>query len=340
MKNTLKTLTLAVLLIALCVSPSLAQSIGAPTSTTTAAAINPGTDNTIVTVASTTGMTASTNSVQTFILINRELMRVRTVQSSTVLIVARAIDGPAVGHASGARVTYGPGGGTWSTGTSGVASGSNAVFLTSGVKPTGSCTRANNQYLPLISVSNPSATYDCDGGVWVQGNLPNDPTNPITLVGQCTVPIGSVAYGSMGTDTTTSATAELTASIFVPMTFWSTGATNLNGSAVNTGSKKVFVLRDNSGIAIANTALAGTAATGNDAFQAIAWTAPRLVVGPARYFVAIQDDTADVAGVRTIAAATFNNVVTVSNTSVFGTVPLETMPSTFTADVGPIMCLY
>ena len=331
--KTLTTLILAAVMIVAAV-PSFAQTL--PTSTTLSAALASGTNSTLVTLTSLTGISASTNSVQTFIMVDREIMRVRTLPASgTTITVVRAINGPAVGHASGARVTYGPGGGTWNT-----AGSSNGVFLTSGFRPSGTCTRAQNQFLPLYAVDEPPRAYDCNGGVWVGGNLPDMPPNAITLVGPCTVPIGSVAYGSFGTSITASTTVEYTASIFVPYSFVSTGFTNLNGSAVDTASKKVFVLRDAAGAVLANTLLAGTLATGNDAFQAIAWTAPRLIVGPARYFVGLQDDTADANGIRTIAASTFNGVVAVGNASVFGTVPVETMPSTFTADVGPIGCLY
>lgn len=348
----------ALLVVALAIGLApLSYAQSSPTRTTLSAAMTaPGSGTTnssasTMTVASATGITASTGSLQQFCLVDFELMQVRAV-SGTTITVARGRQGIGAAHISGATVICGyTATFNGATGTISTTVGSPAVgaSVTGGtfvsVLPTGSCTRASNGILPVFYVPSQAnllgATVDCLGGKWMAGNLPDQPTNALVVTGPCSVPVGSVAYGSFGTSTTTSTTGEFTISVFVPNTIFATGITNLNGSAVDGASKKIFILRDEKGNLIANTATAGTTATGNDAFQAIAFTATRLLMGPATYFIGLQDDTADVNGVRTVAASTFKNVAASSITSVFGTVAAAvTVPTTFTADTGPVACIY
>lgn len=332
MKNTWKTLIFTLMAVLAFVSSANAQT--APTRTTLSAAMAAGARQMVVTSA--TGFTASSGAQQYFVLVENDLRQVLTVSSTTIGL------GPsksaAVGHVSGATVVFGlPG--NWTTGTAGTGAGSTGLFVPS--VATGACSRANQQYLPLFvpNLLNNMGTLDCLGGNWTLGTLPDAP-GQLALIKNCTVPIGSVAYGSFGTSTTASTTGELTGSFYVPYTMWATGITQLNGSAVDGASKKIVILHDESGNLLANSATAGTTATGNDAFQAIAFTAAQFVVGPAYYFMGVQDDTADVNGIRTVAASTFNGLVASSVTSVFGTVGAITVPTTFTADTAPIGCLY
>jgi hypothetical protein len=352
----MKTLLLTVALALVIAPPSFGQSQPVRT-TLSAAMVSPNNcqgATCVLTVSSATGIVASSASVgQVDCLVDQELMRLRSI-SSTTLTIQRNIQGFGSAHASGATIicgvvgTFNPATGTISSqvGSPAVGAGvTGATFV--GSLPTGSCTRSNNVILPVFFVTagpvGAGGSYgysiDCDGGKWVAGTLPDSPGQPY-LIGACTVPIGSVAYGSFGTSITASTTSEYTASIFVPYTMWVTGITQLNGSAVDTGSKKIVILKDSGGNLMSNSAVAGTAATGNDAFQAIAFTAARFVVGPAYYVVALQDDTADANGLRMVAASTFNNLVAGVTTSVFGTVAATTVPTTFTADQGPIACLY
>lgn len=334
----MKTLKLFfIVALAICLMPSLLEAQTAPTRTTLSAAMAAGARQMVVTSAS--GFTASSGSQQYFVLIENDLRQVLSVSSTTIGLGPSR--GASVGHVSGSTVIFGTPG-NWLTGTAGATAGSTGVFPPS--LPTGSCSRGNQQYLPMFvpasSTGTVGGTIDCLGGEWVVGTLPDAGGLQPALLKYCTVPIGSVAYGSFGTSTTTSATVEYTANIFVPRTMYVTGFTNLNGSAVDTNSKKIFILKDTAGKILANTATAGTAATGNDAFQAIAFTSAVYAVGPAWHFVGLQDDTADTNGIRTIAASTFNGVLASGPTSVFGTIAELAIPTTFTADVGPIGCLY
>lgn len=336
MKNTLfKTLILAFAVMLFVTGFGLdAFAQTAPTRTTLSTAMPAGARSMVV--ASATGFTASTNTAQYFVLIENDYRQVLTVSGTAIGLGPSKAAG--VGHVSGATVIFGITG-NWLTGTTGSASGSTGVFPPS--VATGSCARANQQYLPMFvpNLLNNLGTLDCLGGNWTLGTLPDSP-GQLALIKACTVPIGSVAYGSFGTSTTASTTGQLMANLFVPYTMWATGITQLNGSAVDGASKKIVILYDELGNLLANSATAGTTATGNDAFQAIPFTAAQFIVGPANYFIGLQDDTADVNGLRTVAVSTFNNVLGSSITSVFGTVAAVTPPTTFTQDTAPIACAY
>ena len=83
------------------------MAINTLTQTTLAAAINDSQNN--IVVASTTGITVTNNTTATLIYVDRELMTVLAVNSTTgELTVARGSNGtPASGHASGAMVLAG-----------------------------------------------------------------------------------------------------------------------------------------------------------------------------------------------------------------------------------------
>lgn len=288
-----------------------------------------------LTVASATGFVASTGTLDYGMFVDHEFMRITAVSGTTITVQRGQARTNATAHKSGAYVFVGQYG---SQPTSGSAVG--GPFIQSPMQ--GACTATAYAYSPYIQVNagalGGQALYNCINGVWTPQTLPGDVVQP-ALMKFCTVPIGSVAYGSFGTSTTASTTGQFTASVFVPQSFIATGITALNGSAVD-GSLKIHILNNMSGALIGSSAVAGTAGSGNDAFQAMAFTTPILVSGPATYFIGIQDNAADVNGIRTIAASTFNNVIAASLTSVFGTVGAITPPTTFTADTGPVACLY
>lgn len=334
MKN-LKVFLIAVLLVLSLSSQSYAQT--AVTRTTLSSAVSAGAAVNQVIVASATGISASTASTQNYILVDKELMLVAAV-SSTTLTVRRAQSGSAaVGHISGAQVVYGPGGG-FSPNTGNVY----GVFMGgSQMLPTGSCTRTSQPYLPVFAITGNitnSATFDCLGGKWVSGTLPDSPdATPITLA--CNVPIGSVAYGSFGTNTT-DAIQEWLTSIWVPKTAWVTGIKVLCGATCTTDNI-LGILRDSTGNKIANAATAGVLLATADSFQTQAFTAAQFVVGPAKYYIGVQGNGTTAGSLRTLAASTFNDVAAGSVTATFGTVAASvTVPTTFTATKGPVSCLY
>jgi len=153
------------------------------------------------------------------------------------------------------------------------------------------------------------------------------------------IPIGSVAYGSLGTNTTLVAGTTYWAEVFIPRNVTLTGVGVLNGATVGTDEWIVALYDSDGGAVVANSALAGTTSSGANAFQEIAFTSTYAAVGPARYWVALQSNgTTDT--LRTIAASTYVDVLTKSATGTFGTLPSLTVPTTFTANVGPIGYVY
>lgn len=150
---------------------------------------------------------------------------------------------------------------------------------------------------------------------------------------QTNIPIGSVALGSLGTDTTPVSGTIYFAQFDLPaMTV--TNIACLNGSAAAT-DKLIYGLYNSSGTLVANTALAGATASGTNAFQSIALTAT-YAAASGQYFVGYQTN-GTTTRLRTIATATYLQNATTSQTGTFGTMAaIGTVPTTVTADVGPI----
>ncbi len=148
------------------------------------------------------------------------------------------------------------------------------------------------------------------------------------------IPIGSVAYGSLGTDTTPTAGTIYRSSIRIPTDVTLTSIACLNGSAAATDTL-IYALYDSSGNLVANTSLSGTTATGTNAFQAIN-LASSYLARAGLYYVAYQA-SGTTTRIRTVAASTFLGLATSSTAGVTGTIPSTfTVPTTFTANVGPI----
>lgn len=132
------------------------------------------------------------------------------------------------------------------------------------------------------------------------------------------------------------------AEIFVPCNVSTTGAAVFNGTAVAGNCKyALFSVAANgtSGTRVAVTT--STATAGTTAYQTVAWTGgPIAITGPATYFIGtIYDDTThDLRGhvLGKFATGTVGSL-TYATDSTFATL---TVPTTFTADLGPIASLY
>jgi len=168
------------------------------------------------------------------------------------------------------------------------------------------------------------------------------PDSGMSLTGRnrfSTVPIGFVAYSSMGTDKSLVAGTIYVCDIFVPRNLTLTGISILNGATVGTDKWIVALYPTAGGAAVANSALAGTSSAGANVFQPIAFTSTYAAIGPARYWIALQSNgTADT--IRTVAGSTFIDVLSTAVAGSFGTLPSLTPPTTFTADWGPIAYVY
>jgi hypothetical protein len=152
-----------------------------------------------------------------------------------------------------------------------------------------------------------------------------------------TEPIGSVAYASVGNSTTYGASGTIYVSeIVVTYDMTTTNCNFLAGATIGTNTV-ICVLFNSAGTPIANTLLTGTATAGANTFQTIAWTATKALQ-TGRYFIGVMaNGTTD--NLKTTAASTFIGKLTTSATGTFGTVPTLTVPTTFTANVGPVAYL-
>jgi hypothetical protein len=141
---------------------------------------------------------------------------------------------------------------------------------------------------------------------------------------------------SDGNDTTPSVTETYICEVIIPANMTITGIAFFNGSAVGT-DKLVGILFNSAGVVVANTALAGTTATGTDAFQLIPLTATYAAKGPATYYIGLQVNgttyrfNSHILGVFGASKKTGET---------FGTPTTITAPTTFTTALGPIASLY
>lgn len=147
------------------------------------------------------------------------------------------------------------------------------------------------------------------------------------------IPIGSVAYGSLGTNTTPVAGTIYWTNINIPTTFSVGHIACMNGGTAAT-DKLLYGLYNSSGTLVANTATAGTVASGTDAFQSLATTAT-YSAAPGHYWIGWQTN-GTTTRFRTVATATYITVLSASATGAFGTLTALTVPTSFTADKAPI----
>jgi hypothetical protein len=161
------------------------------------------------------------------------------------------------------------------------------------------------------------------------------------------ISIGSVAYGSLGTNTTDVAGQLWVTDIFVPYNRTVTKIGVLQGGTATTDNILV-ALYDSRGNLVANSAVAGAVLSGANTFQefslvlnaAGATISSVLLYGPQQYFIAVQGNGTTAGAIRTVAASTFIEIVSTTVSGTFGTVPTSiTTPTTFTANNAPIVYL-
>lgn len=174
MKTLLTRLLIAVALVAAAFSPASAQTALNFTSFSSAVT-DPAAR--AVTLASTTGVSAPTTSAVSYVFAAGELMQVTSVNSTTGLVgVIRGVGGTrAVTHASGEFVYVAP---------------ANSTIT---YDPAGSCTAANQTYLPVINVRNGNV-WNCINSSWQGANL-----TPMAEV-RPRVSIAGTAYTILPTD--------------------------------------------------------------------------------------------------------------------------------------------
>lgn len=172
-------------------------------------------------------------------------------------------------------------------------------------------------------------TLTATGGIAAAGGFSTSPRNMHT---------GGIpaTQTTDGNDTMPVITETYIAELWVAANVSATGVAVFNGSAVGT-DKLVLAIFDSTGAVVANTATAGTTATGTDAYQKINLTAPVTLKGPATYYVGLQVNGT---------TYRFNSHIlggfgaSKKTGETFGTLTAVTPPTTFTTALGPMASLY
>lgn len=305
----------------------------------------------IVTVASATGINApapntsftggllATSDAQSYLYVDRELMQVKAVSGTTITVIRGVASTGAASHASGALVFVipGPAFGIWS--------GGGDINQPTSV-PEGSCTRANEVYLPRIQFGS-GIISDCDGGQWVNSDTLQ--TTRTWVHGSTSGANGFRYPDPGGTALTALETAGTAAAastemycteIDIPISLYVKGIGVLNGTTVGT-NKHFATLYDAGGNLLGNSATAGTTTAGASTYQKLNLVTPYFLPGPARYFACdALNGTTDT--IRHAVTGTNDNVLGGTITGqVFGTAPATiTPPSSFTTAKVPYFMLY
>jgi hypothetical protein len=142
-----------------------------------------------------------------------------------------------------------------------------------------------------------------------------------------------------GTSTTPSITTVYLSQVYIPAKCTLTGVAVNSGATIGT-DKYIVALFDQDGVALANSALAGVTTASADGFQSIPFTAILDVNGPAVYWIGLYvGGTTD--RFRSIPAlGAYAGLAGSATGQTFGTIANVTLPTTFTADKGPVAFVY
>lgn len=301
------------------------------TNTTLSAAVSDGFAKTVV-VASATGINAPSSSdytKPTYLFVDRELMEVQAVNSTTITVTRGVSSTFAAAHASGALVFVVP----------------EYLSYNMAAIPQGSCTRSSEPVLPRISFV-AGIVSDCLGGQWIQGDALQ--TQRITINGSTSgangfryPDPGGTALTSLETSGTAAAanTEIYCTEIDLPYSMLISGLAPLNGTTVGT-NKHFAILYDATGNVLANSAIAGVTTAGASTYQKLAFVTKYYAVGPARYFGCDGlNGTTDT--IRHAITAVNDNVLGGTVTAqVFGTAAAITAPSSFTTAKVPYFMVF
>jgi hypothetical protein len=153
------------------------------------------------------------------------------------------------------------------------------------------------------------------------------------------IPIGSVAYASVGSNTTDIA-GQLWLTDIIPPNDQVVGTIGFLQGGTATTDNFLVAIFDAAGNRLGTSNLAGVVLSGASSFQEQALLAPVQVRGGQRYFVAVQGNGTAAGAIQTIPTATFVGVRAGVLSGAFGTVPaVINPPTTFTAGSGPIVYL-
>lgn len=171
-------------------------------------------------------------------------------------------------------------------------------------------------------------------------------TGATTFTGGVTVANPKVNWGTWrpsaltsGTSTQASSTTVYVAQITIEHNTTLTGIKVNNAATVGT-NKYIVALFNSAGTALANSSLSGVTTSGADSYQTIPFTGTYAVVGPGVYWIAVyMNGTTD--RFRTVpAVGEYAGLAGSVSGQTFGTVASLTLPTTFSADLGPVAFTY
>lgn len=237
------------------------------------------------------------------------------------------------------------------------------VSSVSGCPSTGSFSRVSNPCLVLIGreqmrVVSISGTY-LTVLRGINGTAPDIyPSGAPVMVGSPTafpaprpdvsdlMFIGFTQYNTFSSSTAVNETTDVNgqewySALLIPQNTILTGACQFNGNGT-LADKMIVILWDHNGNVLANSTTAGVAQSGTLQYQCQAFTSPVYVTGPQSYFVGVQGNGTTAASLATYAAGAVPTGYAVGKQSgTFGTVAaITTVPTSFTANQGPVMSVY
>lgn len=154
------------------------------------------------------------------------------------------------------------------------------------------------------------------------------------------IPIGTVAYASIGTNTTDVAGQWWLTDIIVPRDMVITTVGFLQGGTATTDNVLAAIF-DAGGNSIANSATAGVVLSGPNTFAERTLLTPVLLRGGATYFVGVQGNGTAAGAIQTVPTGVYIGLRAGSVAGAFGTIPTNlVVPTSFTTNKAPVVYLY
>lgn len=154
------------------------------------------------------------------------------------------------------------------------------------------------------------------------------------------IPIGQVAYASVGTNTTDVAGQWWLTDIFIPYNIVVGTVGFLQGGTATTDNVLVAIF-DAGGNSIANSATAGVVLATANTFAERTLVTPVQLKGGVTYFVGVQGNGTTIGAIQTVPTGVYVGLRAGSVAGAFGTIPGNlAVPTSFTTNKAPVVYVY
>lgn len=153
------------------------------------------------------------------------------------------------------------------------------------------------------------------------------------------IPIGTVAYASIGTNTTDVNGQWWLTDIIIPRDQVIGTVGFLQGGTATTDNVLAAIF-DAAGNPIANSNTAGVTLSGANTFAERAMLTPVLLRGGQTYFVGIQGNGTAAGAIQTIPTGVYIGLRAGTSAGTFGTIPRVTVPTSFTTNNAPVVYVF